>query len=336
MAKYVLLFFSLLIMLSCEERERFLSGERQIFYKAANEIANDGVTFSAEMKASFDSDTLVVLLKSTNKRDKPVRLDMTNAEVLGKNGMVSKPVLMTQEKRVLAAGATVSDTLYFRPINDRKRFGQTDLRGRFLSSYYFIPSGITGISYSSINIELQSVESTYAAYLLETPASELVTFNIVRDENLEQGLLTVGKALAPTDQNTPSNDRREVVLKASIDDKTIVMKSMAMMMKLYSEEGQLKLLWRLRNQQATPLLLDVDSFKMVNSDGDSLQLSNVQYLESIGAWKPGQPVNQGVQVTLLLTYALSGATAEAYFLTPGVGFADQKALLPAVQLVRNK
>ena len=109
MAKYVLLFFSLLIMLSCEERERFLSGERQIFYKAANEIANDGVTFSAEMKASFDSDTLVVLLKSTNKRDKPVRLDMTNAEVLGKNGMVSKPVLMTQEKRVLAAGATVSE-----------------------------------------------------------------------------------------------------------------------------------------------------------------------------------------------------------------------------------
>lgn len=335
MKNFVILFCVVLLTISCSKKSSFLKGDEQIFYSPANDITHDGVSFSAEMKASYESDTLLVLLRSDNQTEKAVRIDLTKAELLGKNGMRSSPVGLRNRQHQLEAGTTRYDTLYFLPVNDRKVFEHTDRPGPLQSSYYLVTSGMTGVYYSSINVLLEAQESSYAGYIARKVEKPIVPYDIVHDTGLEQALSAIAITLSEEQSDNTDQTNERSSPRINVGRKMILTKDIATMVKLYGDEDELKLVWRFLNQQQQPLLVQPDSFQIINAKGESLLPKQIDYVEQPKDWSEEQPLAAGMKVGILLTFERDDISGQTYTLRPSVT-QNGVQMLPEIKLKKSE
>ena len=143
-----------ILMVSCVESENFLKGEDQVFFEAKKKLKFEGLLYAAKMKASFTSDTVVIELKTENVGDKPVKINLMQAELMGQNGVRSNALMASTVEKELEVGQTSVDTIYFSPINDMELYNNTYLKGAISKEYFLLPGAVGGIYYSSANIKL--------------------------------------------------------------------------------------------------------------------------------------------------------------------------------------
>lgn len=334
---YWLVFFSVVtILYSCEGEDGFLKGENQIQYKSVKKLKFEDLVYSAKMKAAYGGDTLIVRLITENEGNKPIELDFTQAEMLGQNGVRSSPVVVSSEKKVLNAGESTIDTIYFCPINDMKLYKDTDLKGAFIDSYFLLPGVIGGIYFSSSSIKLIADESSYISYEELKFFDDISIYNIDNDTILKKDLLQRTTHLIELFKSANKDSlskSKPIIPDVMISRKEVLMTGIASLVKLYERNGSITMIWRMVNHQGTPLMISPADFRLITSDGEVLKSLNMKFLERPASWKKeSSRLLKGERVGIQFTF--EGQNADKLIFAPSVTYDQGFKLMDKIPLVR--
>ena len=329
--KSLLLIFAITILQSCKDDD-FLQGKHMVFYHATKKIQFADIVYSAKMKGSFDSDTLMLQVVASNVGEQPVEVVLVNANIMTENEVITRAVSASRMTVNIPPGKSSVDTLYFVHINDMKIFQNSELPGGFGEKYFFLPAAISEATTSNTGIELKAEEAGYAAYLSKEKYADFNVYDIVSSEKLEATLLeninNLNKDQPQRGLRRPTTRQPDVRLAR----KEILVGGFWVSVKAFTHEGQLKMMCRILNHQGQTIYFDPSDFR-ITYDGKSMTPKNITYLDLPSSWThtPGQ-LSRGERIRFMLSYEKTDS--EAVLFNPSINYGEGKELIGEIPLQR--
>lgn len=334
-----LFFISIPILLSsCGKSDEFLKGEDQILYKAQKKLKYDGLLYSAKMKASYTSDTLVLELTTKNVGDKPAKLNLMQAELMGQNGVRSNVIVATTPEKVLREGETTIDTIYFSPVNDMNLYNNTDMKGAYDNEYFLLPGAVGGVYFSSANIKLTASEKSFDGYKALKPYENVTFYDVDRSEEYKDVLLknTTDLVAYTTKEQlqkdtAESSDREAKVLNpdVKISRKEILVTGIASLVKMYGWNDEIIVNWRMLNHQGADLKIEPEQFRLINEAGEELQPDEIQMLITPASWQQEKNrLLKGERIAIQMSF--KSQNAEKLTLKTDIRYTESEQLIGSV------
>jgi len=316
------------LLAACSNDDGFTNGKDLLVFKPNKKLKFGDISFSAKMKASFSTDTILIQLRSENKGEKRRSLNLEAAQILGRNGIRSSPVAVSKSRRNLKANSVVIDTLYFAPINDMKLFKNTDLKGEFAADYFFVPGGIVGTGFASQNIKLSANEQNYEQYKDSQPQIDLTIYDISKTEETVENLKQKAAELVAFGNGTQAGKSTSGDVK--ITKKEILMNGLATLVKAYQRDNEVSVLWKMVNHQGVPLEVNPEDFRLITSTGTDLELVDIKYIIKPNGWSASDnTLQKGERIGAHFTF---GGSMETIALVPAIRFGDANNLFDSIPL----